>query len=84
MYSAVYHATRVAQGSFDFMTFINIALWDIGAGWILIEEAGGEFATLFTDENRKQSGDPYHLWCVGGSKQIVNQLEPEVKRLIKL
>jgi len=81
MYSAVYHATRVAQGSFDFMAFINIALWDIGAGWILIEEAGGEFTTLFTDEKRKQAGDPYHLWCVSGPKEIVSRLEPEIRKL---
>ena len=84
MYSAVSHATRVAQGSFDFMAFINIALWDIGAGWILIEEAGGTFTTLFTDEKRKQAGDPYYLWCVGGPKQVVRVLHQEMRKLTQL
>ena len=84
MYSTIYHYAYTAAGHYDFALSIKPALWDIATGWILTEEAGGVFKTLYIDEKRKQANNPYHLWCIGGSKGVVDIITPEIMKLTKL
>lgn len=51
--SAAMDLCYVAAGIFDLFWEINLKSWDVAAGWLLVEEAGG----LVTD----YSGRPHHL-----------------------
>ncbi|MEK7165325.1 MAG: inositol monophosphatase [Patescibacteria group bacterium] len=82
-YATVFNYAHTAAGNFDFSLSLGPALWDIAAGWILIEEAGGIFETFHIDEERKRKGDPYHLWCIAGEKQVVDFLLPKLKLITK-
>ena len=79
-YSAVYNYVQTAAGLYDFTLSINLALWDIAAGWIIVEEAGGAFEIFYKDQTDFQKNDPYHIWSIAGDKPIVEQIIKEVKQ----
>lgn len=80
-YATVFNYAHTAAGHFDFSLSLGPALWDIAAGWILVEEAGGKFEIFHIDEKRKKSGSPYYLWCIAGDKKAVDFLLPKLKQL---
>lgn len=79
-YSAVFHLSRTASGQFDFSIHIHTGLWDIAAGWAIIEAAGGSVWVYEDEKMHKQS--PYYISCVAGNQALVNQLVPEVKKVV--
>lgn len=81
-YCAVYDYANTASGKYNFSLTLGSAIWDVAAGWILVEEAGGIFNVFSVDEDRKRKGNPYHLWCLAGPKNVVNFLKPEVVNTI--
>lgn len=80
-YCTVYDYAYTAAGRYDFAISIGPALWDIAVGWILVEEAGGVFKIFHIDKERKQKGNPYHLWCITGAKNVVDFLLPKLKKI---
>ncbi|MEK7165322.1 MAG: hypothetical protein AAB874_00760 [Patescibacteria group bacterium] len=60
------------------MMAINLALWYIAAGWILVEEAGGKGMIVKENNESKKQGDPYHLWFIAGNNQVVDWLIPKL------
>ncbi len=80
-YCTVYDYAYTASGHYDFALSIGPALWDVAAGWILVEEAGGVFEIFHVDVKRKSKGNPYHLWCIAGEKKVVDFLFPKLKQL---
>lgn len=81
-YATVFNYAHTAASHFDFTVSLGPALWDIAAGWILVEEAGGVFEIFHIDEERKKSGSPYYLWCIAGDKEVVDFLLPKLKQII--
>jgi len=79
-YCAVFAYTQTAAGRYDFALSLGLALWDIAAGWIILEEAGGVFEIFYKDEKKKKSGNPYYLWSIAGDKPVVEQIIKEVKQ----
>lgn len=51
--SAALDLAYIAAGRFDGFWELKLMPWDTAAGWLLVEEAGGEVTDL--------RGDPYHL-----------------------
>ena len=78
---AVFHLAHTTAGHYDMSLHINNALWDIAAGWILIEEAGGKVMITNTGDSKHLQDDPYHIWFLGGNKHAVNWLVPKLKNL---
>lgn len=78
---SIYHLSHTASGQIDICVGINQAIWDLAAGWIIIEEAGGN-VKIFNNENlRQKAGNPYHVCFVAGNHYVVDWLIPKLKRL---
>lgn len=77
--SASYHIAHVASGQYDLIMGLDLALWDYVAGWLLVEEAGGVFHVVGTDEAAREKGDPYHVWYVAGSREAVDWITPKLR-----
>lgn len=68
--SAAYDLCNVARGSFDGYWEIKINLWDIAAGKLIIEEAGGKVLLVVKDKKYK---------VVAGNAELVQSLLQELK-----
>lgn len=67
--AAAYDLCQVARGVFDGFWEKNLSPWDVAAGQLIVEEAGG---ILRTYEN--QAHTPYSRSLVAGNSEIVNQM----------
>ena len=66
--SAAYDLALVAQGVFDFYWEENIKPWDIAAGFILVNEAGGKIC-----DYRGKPVDVFTKQIVAGNPRLVSQ-----------
>lgn len=71
--AAAYDLCQVARGVFDGFWEKNLSPWDVAAGQLLVEEAGGVVRTF---DNQPHS--PYSRSIVAGNETIVNEI---IKRL---
>ncbi|MBI4432393.1 MAG: inositol monophosphatase [Candidatus Omnitrophica bacterium] len=55
--SAALDLAYLASGRFDGFWEINLSIWDIAAGDLLVREAGGEVTDLWGRDNHLKSGD---------------------------
>ena len=64
--AAAYDLCQVASGVFDGFWERNLKPWDVAAGQLLVEEAGGQIVTYEGGPH-----DPYSAQIVAGNKKIV-------------
>jgi len=70
--SAAYDLCNVARGSTDGYWELKLNLWDIAAGILIVEEAGGKVLLISNKENK------YRL--IAGNSKLVNNLLSELKK----
>lgn len=70
--SAAYDLANVAAGIFDGYWELNLSIWDVAAGILLVEEAGGKVILL-----KEKRG----ISLIGGNKVISNQIYKEMEML---
>lgn len=78
--SAIFHLGNTAVGRYDLYVGINQALWDLAAGWAIVEEAGGA-VEVWLDEKKKESGNFYHVSFIASRSDIVKRLAPMLRTL---
>lgn len=78
--SAIFHLGNTAAGRYDLYVGINQALWDLAAGWAIVEEAGGA-VEVWLDEKKKESGNFYHVSFIASRGDIVRRLSPKLRSL---
>ena len=71
------YAARTNLGPFRYD--VN-ALWDLAAGWAIMEEAGGT-VEVWLDEKKKAAGNFYHVSFIASSHEIVHRLLQKLKSL---
>lgn len=81
--SSVFHLSHTAAGELDFSIHINTSLWDMAAGWAIIEAAGGVVEIIHEENIIKKNGNPYYLWVIAGNKHIVEAWGSEIKKVTK-
>ncbi|MFW6022638.1 MAG: inositol monophosphatase family protein [Halanaerobiaceae bacterium] len=69
--SAAYDLCNVARGSFDGYWELKLNLWDIAAGKLIVEEAGGKVVYITTNDN---------IRLVAGNLPLVEDLLDELKK----
>ncbi len=67
--AAAYDLCQVARGVFDGFWEKNLSPWDVAAGQIIVEEAGGVVRTY-----KNEPHNPYSKSLVAGNEAIVNQI----------
>lgn len=75
--SAAYDLCQVARGVFDGYWEKNLSPWDIAAGQLIVEEAGG---MLLTYEGRPHH--PYEKSLISGNKKIARLIQKSVNLLV--
>ena len=70
--SAAYDLCNVARGSFDGYWEVKLNLWDIAAGKLIVEEAGGKIISI---------SDHDKIRLIAGNDYIVNNLLQELKKV---
>jgi myo-inositol-1(or 4)-monophosphatase len=70
--SAAYDLANVAAGIFDGHWELNLKLWDVAAGILLVEEAGGE--VIFLEEKKEIS-------FIAGNKRVAEMIHKEIRYL---
>lgn len=78
--SAILQLGYTASGKYDLYVGINQALWDLAAGWAIIEEAGGT-VDVWLDEKKKAAGNFYHVSFIASRGDIVRRLSPKLRSL---
>lgn len=78
--SAILQMGYTASGKYDLYSGINLALWDLAAGWSIVEEAGGKVEVWF-DEKKKSAGNFYHVCFIASRGDIVRRLAPKLRSL---
>src|SRR3989338_8862358 len=78
--SAIFQLAHTAAGHYDFYVCLNNALWDLAAGWAIMEEAGGT-VEVWLDEKKKAAGNFYHVSFIASSHEIVHRLLQKLKSL---
>lgn len=78
--SAIFQLAHTAVGHYDFYICMNNALWDLAAGWAIVEEAGGT-VEVWLDEKKKEAGNFYHVSFVAGNEKVVDYLSTKLKAL---
>lgn len=72
--AAAYDLCQVARGVFDGFWERNLKPWDVAAGQLLVEEAGG---VVLDEEGRQHT--PYSGSLVAGNKQIAEKILEKMK-----
>ncbi|MDP1722010.1 MAG: inositol monophosphatase [Candidatus Gottesmanbacteria bacterium] len=78
--SAIFQLAHTAAGHYDLYVCINNALWDLAAGWAIVEEAGGT-VEVWIDEKKKVTGNFYHVSFIASSHETVQRLLLKLKSL---
>lgn len=78
--SAIFQLAHTAAGRYDFYVCMNNALWDLAAGWAIVEEAGGA-VEVWIDENKKAAGNFYHVSFIASRDDIVQRLASRLRSL---
>ncbi len=78
--SAIFQLAHIAAGHYDFYVCLNNALWDLAAGWAIVEEAGGT-VEVWIDMKKKAAGNFYHVSFIAGNKKVVNYFGSKLKAL---
>lgn len=78
--SAIFQLAHTAAGHYDFYVCMNNALWDLAAGWAIVEEAGGA-VEVWLDEKKKEAGNFYHVSFIVSRESIVRHLAPKLRSL---
>lgn len=78
--SAILQLGYTAEGRYDFYVCLNNAIWDLAAGWAIVEEAGGT-VEVWLDEKKKEAGNFYHVSFVAGNEKVVDYLGVKLKAL---
>lgn len=78
--SAIFQLAHTAAGHYDLYVCMNNALWDLAAGWEIVEEAGGA-VEVWIDEKKKAAGNFYHVSFIASSQEIVHRLLQKLKSL---
>lgn len=78
--SAIFQLAYTAAGHYDLYVCLNNALWDLAAGWAIVEEAGGA-VEVWLDEKKKEAGNFYHVSFVAGNEKVVDYLGVKLKAL---
>lgn len=78
--SAIFQLAHTAAGHYDFYVCMNNALWDLAAGWAIVEEAGGK-VDVWIDEKKKAAGNFYHVSFIASNHEIVQHLVKKLKYL---
>lgn len=77
--AAAYDLCQVARGVFDGFWEKNLSPWDVAAGQLIVEEAGGVVRTY---ENKPH--DPYCKSIVAGNEEMVTQIISRFQPLLKM
>lgn len=78
--SAILQLGYTASGKYDLYVCLNNALWDLAAGWAIVEEAGGA-VQVWLDEKKKEAGNFYHVSFIASRESIVYHLAPKLRSL---
>ncbi len=78
--SAILQLAYTASGKYDLYVCLNNALWDLAAGWAIVEEAGG-VVDVWLDEKKKAAGNFYHVSFIASRSDIVQRLAPMLRSL---
>lgn len=78
--SAIFQLVHTAVGHYDFYVCMNNALWDLAAGWAIVEEAGGA-VEVWIDEKKKEASNFYHVSFIAGNEKVVDYLDAKLKAL---
>jgi len=78
--SAILQLGYTASGMYDLYVCINNALWDLAAGWAIIEEAGG-MVEVYIDEKKRLAENFYHVSFIASRSDIVQRLIPMLRSL---
>lgn len=78
--SAIFQLAHTATGHYDFYVCMNNALWDLAAGWAIVEEAGGA-VVVWLDETKKEAGNHYHVSFIASRERIIQRLAPKLRSL---
>lgn len=78
--SAIFQLAHTAAGHYDLYVCMNNALWDLAAGWAIVEEAGGT-VEVWIDEKKKDVGNFYNVSFVASRQETVRRLTPALKSL---
>lgn len=77
---AILQLGYTAEGRYDFYVCFNNALWDLAAGWAIVEEAGGK-VEVWLDEKKKAASNFYHVSFIASRESIVRHLAPKLRSL---
>ena len=78
--SAIFQLVHTAAGHYDLYVCLNNAIWDLAAGWTIVEEAGGA-VEVWIDEKKKEAGNFYHVCYIASSHETVHRLLQKLKSL---
>lgn len=78
--SAILQLGYTAEGRYDFYVCLNNAIWDLAAGWAIVEEAGGT-VEVWLDEKKKEASNFYHVSFIASRDDIVQRLAPRLRSL---
>ncbi len=76
--AAAYDLCMVAEGVFDLFWEKNLKPWDVAAGWLLVEEAGGEVKTY-----RNQAYSIGKNSIVAGNKFVAPLVTEKIQTLLE-